>query len=34
VFPILGGNPFTAAASQKKFDAEQGIGTVPFLLLL
>jgi hypothetical protein len=34
VFPILGGNPFTAAASQKKFDAEQGIGNVPFVLLL
>lgn len=28
VFPILGGNPFTAAASQKKFDAEQSIGTM------
>ncbi|XP_069702783.1 bridge-like lipid transfer protein family member 1 isoform X3 [Periplaneta americana] len=29
VFPILSGNPFTTAASQKKFDAEQGIGYGP-----
>ncbi|KAJ4439278.1 hypothetical protein ANN_07398 [Periplaneta americana] len=28
VFPILSGNPFTTAASQKKFDAEQGIGEI------
>jgi hypothetical protein len=28
VFPILASNPFTAAASQKKFDADQGIGKV------
>jgi hypothetical protein len=34
VFPILPSNPFTAAASQKKFDADQGIGKCLVLLLV
>ncbi|PSN42927.1 hypothetical protein C0J52_12032 [Blattella germanica] len=29
VFPILSGNPFATASSQKKLDAEQGIGYGP-----
>lgn len=34
VFPIPYGNPFTAPASQKKSDAEQGIGNVSFVLVM
>ena len=34
VFPILGGNPFTAGGTQKKSDAEQGLGKIEMCFLV